>query len=91
MLADEIQIQLDPAAREGLIQAQVKRASNLRFDQREPVIEWMLKNNQPEAALALLPLAEAIQSREAFLLWIEAASGGRRWSEIDAARGGPDF
>lgn len=85
LLADEIQIQLDPSAREGLIQAQVKRASNLRFEQRKPVIQWMLKNNQPEAALALLPLAEAIQSREAFLLWIEAASGGGRWSEIDAA------
>lgn len=89
LLADEIQMQMDPSARDGLIQAQVKRALNLRFDQREPVIHWMLKNDQPEAALALLPLSEAIQSREAFLLWIEAASRGRRWSEIDAALRNP--
>ena len=87
--ADELQSQLDPSAREGLIQAQVKRVLGLRFDQREPVIRWMLKNDQPESALAILPLKEAIQSREGFLLWIEAASRGRRWSDIEAALRNP--
>jgi Tfp pilus assembly protein PilF len=90
LLADELQTLIDPSARERLIQAQVKRALNLRFDQREPVIRWMLKNDQPEAALAILPLPEAIQSRETFLLWIEAASRSNRWNEIDAALRNPE-
>jgi Flp pilus assembly protein TadD len=89
LLADELQTQLAPSAREGLIQAQVKRALNLRLDQREPVIRWMLKNDEPEAALAIMPLPEAIQSRETFLLWIEGASRSNRWSEIDAALRNP--
>ena len=89
LLADELQTQLAPSAREGLIQAQVKRALNLRFDQREPVIRWMLKNDEPEAALALLTLPEAIQSREVFLLWIEAASRSNRWSEMEVALRNP--
>jgi hypothetical protein len=89
LLADELQTQIDPSARVGLIQAQVKRALNLRFDQREPVIRWMLKNDQPKAALAILPLPEAIQSRETFLLWIEGASRSNRWNEIDAALRNP--
>jgi len=87
--ADELQTQLDPSAREGLIQAQVKRVLGLRFDQREPVIRWMLKNDQPESALAILPLKEAIQSREGFLLWIEAASRSKRWSEMEVALRNP--
>ena len=87
--ADELQTQIDPSAREGLIQAQVKRVLGLRFDQREPVIRWMLKNDQPESALAILPLKEAIQSREGFLLWIEAASRSKRWSEMEVALRNP--
>lgn len=89
LLADEIQTQMDPSVREVLIEAQVKRVFGLRLDQREPVIRWMLKNDRPEAALALLPLNEALQSREVFLLWIEAASRSQRWSEIDAALRNP--
>ena len=89
LLADEIQTQMDPSVREGLIQAQVKRVLGLRLDQREPVIRWMLKNDRPEAALAILTLPEALQSREVFLLWIEAASRSQRWSEIDAALRNP--
>ena len=89
LLADEIQTQMDPSVREGLIQAQVKRVLGLRLDQREPVIRWMLKNDRPEAALAILTLPEAIQSREAFLLWIEAASRGNRWSEMEVALRNP--
>jgi Tfp pilus assembly protein PilF len=89
LLADEIQAQMDPSVREGLIQAQVKRVLGLRLDQREPVIRWMLKNDRPEAALAILTLPEAIQSREAFLLWIEAASRSNRWSEMEVALRNP--
>jgi len=89
LLADEIQTQMDPSVREGLIQAQVKRVLGLRLDQREPVIRWMLKNDRPEAALAILTLPEAIQSREAFLLWIEAASRSNRWSEMEVALRNP--
>jgi Tfp pilus assembly protein PilF len=89
LLADEIQTRLDPSALEGLIQAQVKRVSGLRLDQSEPVIRWLLKNDQPEAALAILMLPEAIQSREAFLLWIEAASRSNRWSEMEVALRNP--
>ena len=49
----------------------------------------MLKNDEPEAALALLTLPEAIQSREVFLLWIEAASRSNRWSEMEVALRNP--
>ena len=89
LLADKLQLDLQPASRSLILQGLVKRLLALSPMERLAAVDWLIDVQEPTLAQAALPLPDAIASPKTFEMWIEVAIALKQWSAIAQALADP--
>jgi len=89
LLADKLQLDLQPASRSLILQGLVKRLLALSLMERLAAVDWLIDIQEPTLAQAALPLPDAIASPKTFEMWIEVAIALKQWSGIAQALADP--
>ena len=85
LVADDLEMRLNPSLRQNIIQRVLDQSRSLTARSRLDSIKWLLAQNEPSAALTLMPLIEAIRDEEFFLLWLKVAGVAGNWKDVESA------
>lgn len=80
--AAELLISNRPREREEILSGVLGKAADFTPAERRAVGAWLVRLGENERVLDLLPLNRALERKDWFLVWLDAASGLGRWQEV---------
>ena len=84
-IADAIEVDADPSAKPRLVASMIERVYGKSLPDRVLAARWLLRHGEAAQIEKILPLEQARQQPEAFVLWIEGQAANGRWQEILSA------
>jgi hypothetical protein len=82
LLALDLQMHADPTQREALISRAIADWKNADTDSLVALATWLDEKGEYQRQLDTIPLGRALQSRDLFLVHLDALGALDRWSEI---------
>ena len=82
LLADAVEVQLEPASKDAVVAKVVERMRDTSLEERLAGMQWLVRFGEPAKAAALVTRDEALQQQEGFMAWLDALSMSQDWSTV---------
>lgn len=80
-----LQIAIEPSLRDPVVEDVVRSIDVSNLERRTVVAKWLVHIGENQRAFDLLPLQDASARIDWFLVWLDAAAGLGKWSDVELA------
>jgi hypothetical protein len=91
LLAADLRIQAQPDDASRIFDEEIDRWRNGKPEELIELARWLNLHQQPERALALVPIEQALQNNQLLLTRLDALASLQRWTDIDDTLTRPDL
>lgn len=85
ILADNVEVALDPTAKDRVASRMISRLRTAGLEDRMAGAAWLNSQRMPSEAVDLLPLEDALSSNQAMKIWLDAQAMLGEWDEMRTA------
>ena len=82
LFADTTEVQLDPASQPRVAAELVQRVRGKSLQDRLQAAQWLLWKGQPQDAVEILPLKDALTRADAMRTWVDLAAAIGEWNTL---------